>query len=75
MALTPEIQPTPMLPPVVDGWRTFVLEVFSISLPKSWIVIEQASGRADLCQHGFSVIGDQETWMLNLGVHQKKWGA
>lgn len=40
MTSTPEIQTTATLPPVEDGWRTYGLEDFSISLPGSWIVMD-----------------------------------
>jgi hypothetical protein len=37
---TPEVQPTPTLPPSVGGWRTYVLESFSIALPEDWRAVD-----------------------------------
>lgn len=38
--LTPEIQPTATLPPSVGGWRTYLLQSFSISLPADWRAVD-----------------------------------
>lgn len=37
---TSEIQPTPTLPPAIDGWRTYVTESYSLSLPEDWIAVD-----------------------------------